>query len=285
MFCWRKFKVKLQRGLSNCLNITKTLYFVNVLLIFCLIYVLQIDDNESFRSTSSLLTVDKYRQHVESSMQIFEYMQVIKSGQLTKTEPTIEKNVNEIWCWKKYPSKPRNDSIIWNAELWQVVSSSDKRSSEIYIYSAYYDTRADETIPGASSFVQIFAMVQEQLTETVYCQIWYDDDDEKRPLVTRAIAKHIWEKAWDPRTRFYVPFIFTCPIRKKNAPVPKQVSMTTNSACQIATNLLRVNYDRLKNDGEQKKHTVICVKGKLKKKQTRTITNNKLSFGEELGLL
>lgn len=293
MNCLQKLKTKIQRGLRKRLNLTKFLYILNVVLIFYLIYVIEKNDNDNDdddidSKSTQLLTIDKYNELIENSMQVFDYMKLIKSGQITKKpETTIAHTIDEIWCWN-YPEKPANRNIIWSGEkLWQTVSSptkpmaSNDDETEIYVYSAYYDTRIDETIPFGESFVQIFAMVQEKLNDDIFCQIWWSENDveSKPPLIIKAVSKHIWEKAWDPRTRFYVPYLFTCPVRRGKTTendierkIPKQVSVTTK-ACRTPTNLLRVNYDLPKDN--LKRNTVVCVKGNLVETLKKSKHNSK----------
>ncbi|XP_067140238.1 uncharacterized protein [Centruroides vittatus] len=138
-------------------------------------------------------------------------------------------------------------SIFLNNGIWQRC-----RKSQIYLYSAFYDTRykyKDVNYPQ----VRIIGMTEGILQVSLYCLLWKDNVGYSVPAET----KEIWLKNWDvvADTIFYRPYIISCPL-PYNIKDIDGVSVITTS-CEEPT----VYFNLSRTVQTEKKNFAVCVKG------------------------
>ncbi|XP_023229624.1 uncharacterized protein LOC111629910 isoform X2 [Centruroides sculpturatus] len=138
-------------------------------------------------------------------------------------------------------------SIFLNNGFWQRC-----QKSQIYLYSAFYDTRykyKDVNYPQ----VRIIGMTEGILQVSLYCLLWKDNVAYSVPAET----KEIWLKNWDvvADTIFYRPYIISCPL-PYNIKDIDGVSVITTS-CEEPT----VYFNLSRKVQTEKKNFAVCVKG------------------------
>ncbi len=186
---------------------------------------------------------------IEAAMEIFQFMHDTKTGKVgPKPLDLPPREISTKWCWLN-PAKP----TVERERNWQTVQEAFP--AEIYLYASYYDDRYNPIFPDSSAIVHVLAMVRRKLSGQIFCQLWFSSS--RRPFVVRALYREIWQRAWDPRNRFYGPWIISCPLRSQQ--VPAQVSLTVKP-CSDATNVLEVRNHRPSNGNIDDK-VVVCVKG------------------------
>lgn len=125
---------------------TVCLYFLNILLAFIL--AKQFTSNRSEKIIpKSLSLMENYQRDISDSMESFDFMhrQKMASKPIPPPEdhepmPIIEKRCDSWWNRKK----SLNASVKWNQDLWQSVQPA---STEIYLYSAFFDDRPNSIFP------------------------------------------------------------------------------------------------------------------------------------------
>ena len=93
-----------------------------------------------------------------------------------------------------------------------------------------------------------------------FCQIWFQGSGQ--PVISKVLEyKYIWFKKWgNYKHGIFQPYMLACQLPQSHwKQVPISVSVVENE-CDLATNNLRVTYNRLK-EGEKKKKFAVCVKG------------------------
>lgn len=248
-------------------NRTAVLYILNILLALSLVFQLGASNESQTGSTLSFL--DRYQDDISVAMEAFDFMhkQRLAAKAIPPPQDHEELPIEEKQChaWWSRSWRPMNASVIWNNALWQTVRPA---STEIYLYSAFYDHRPNGIFPKASGTLQVIGVVWRRLRQDIYCQLWNTDSTF---VVVKALAREIWQRAWDPRDRFYVPVLFTCPLPSDmdQQPVPSHVSLVTSDLCAqkrgpstfLPVQSHQKTIDRRSEERLKKRHTAVCVKG------------------------
>lgn len=172
----------------------------------------------------------------------------------------------DFWGRHQLKSAPRSQCAVlpsvldleYSNEYWQRQRTSN---GTFELFGAYLDNR--KTNPNNEQFVRVLGVVDRvQAKESVamYCQLWYDDL-ESSYIVPLEEYHYIWYREWGNAVDGIAqPYLFSCrlPQEKWNT-VPKAVSLVENK-CDLATNLLRVVYDKPVSE-EGRKDFAVCVKG------------------------
>lgn len=189
---------------------------------------------------------DRYINEFEKAFKAIQYIYSQKTGKLPPDSTTKNNNAQKIRqfrCFFKPKPKPNFQAIYW-----QTVANAEY---ETFLYSAYYDNRQIPWFHESKGIIQILGMVKEHATQRLYCQMKFS---KGRWYVVEAQVREIWLRHWDPRTRFYVPVLISCPLT--SADVPNVVSVSFQP-CSTPSNEFFISplLD------QPKMHTVICVKG------------------------
>uniref|UniRef100_A0A914I4P8 Glycosyltransferase family 92 protein n=1 Tax=Globodera rostochiensis TaxID=31243 RepID=A0A914I4P8_GLORO len=141
-----------------------------------------------------------------------EYMYSSQVGK-AKVFELVERPANVEELRKCYGTEPKRKA---NRRQWT-------QNGQIYVYSAYLDERTNSIFPGKPS-VQVLSS-----SFGILPLHWAWDG-----TVVRARVRWIWQRAWDPRTEFYNPFLFTCPMPSTNLGnnVESLVLISRNSFCR-----------------------------------------------------
>uniref|UniRef100_A0A914I1C8 Glycosyltransferase family 92 protein n=1 Tax=Globodera rostochiensis TaxID=31243 RepID=A0A914I1C8_GLORO len=159
-----------------------------------------------------------------------EYMYSSQVGK-AKVFELVERPANVEELRKCYGTEPKRKA---NRRQWT-------QNGQIYVYSAYLDERTNSIFPGKPS-VQVLSSSfgTFPLQNAYYCHFRHYispfNDDKSWAwdgTVVRARVRWIWQRAWDPRTEFYNPFLFTCPMPSTNLGnnVESLVLISRNSFC------------------------------------------------------
>lgn len=148
--------------------------------------------------------------------------------------------------------------LEYSNEFWQRQRTSN---GTFELLGAYLDNR--KTIPNGDQFVRILGMVDRMsVTDSVqmYCQLWYDDLDASY-IVPLDTYNYIWVREWgNSQDGQFQPYLMSCRIpAERRDSVPAAVSLVENK-CDLATNCLRVIYNKPVSEDAQKNFAV-CVKG------------------------
>lgn len=169
-----------------------------------------------------------------------------------------------IAYWNRHKNRPmfyKNEScakfpsifeLEFNNVYWQTLQTTN---GSFQLYGAYYDVRRFSKI---GPTVRILGMINRiEPTVKTHCQFWFES--QKEPIFVKTLEyKYVWYRKWgNYKQGIYQPYLIACQIpRRFHKEVPASVSLVEN-ACDIATNNLRVIYDR----PEKKKDFAVCVKG------------------------
>lgn len=118
-------------------------------------------------------------------------------------------------------------------EVWR------KIDSQLYIYSAYYDQRANKN--GVFGQVQIMAFEKKSLVAAKYCYFQYDTTR----LCSDEPAKHTLFRTYErshPKELYYNPSMYSCVL--PNAEVPNAVGISSEKGCTVKTSRIRVNFNK-----------------------------------------
>ena len=151
-------------------------------------------------------------------------------------------------------------TLRYNNLYWQEVVTSN---FTLYLYSAYLDVRTRNT---EGPVVRLLGMTDKlKPRSTMFCQLWFENSTQ--PVLSEVIwFAYLWmfpDGGGDGNTptNDLQPYLLTCPIPKKDANrTPLSVSVT-EGACDTATALLKVIYNKLEGLEEPKKKFGVCVKG------------------------
>ena len=153
-------------------------------------------------------------------------------------------------------------TLRYNNIYWQEVVTSN---FTLYLYAAYLDVRARNT---EGAVVRLLGMTDKLKPRvTMFCQLWFENSTQ--PVLSEVTSfRYLWMFGPNPDgggpgntpTNDLQPYLVTCPIPAKDANrTPTAVSLT-EGACDTATALLKVIYN--KPEGmEPKKKFAVCVKG------------------------
>ncbi|KAF4532512.1 hypothetical protein B566_EDAN007627 [Ephemera danica] len=138
-------------------------------------------------------------------------------------------------------------------DIWQTPSSN------VFLLSAYYDTRVH--LDGWSlPSVRIIAMLYGNTNTSLYCQVWFGMSEE--PIITRALQTEIWAPQWDASSdeHTYRPFLLSCPVSHViGRQSPTAVSVVEDNPCVSATTLLPLATPTLTQG--TRNSVAVCVKG------------------------
>ena len=127
-----------------------------------------------------------------------------------------------------------------------------------YLYGAYLDRRKNNRL---GPTIRILGMINRlEPRVRTFCQIWFQGSGQ--PVISKVLEyKYIWFKKWgNYKHGIFQPYMLACQLPQSHwKQVPISVSVVENE-CDLATNNLRVTYNRLK-EGEKKKKFAVCVKG------------------------
>ncbi|CDW58967.1 Glyco transf 92 domain containing protein [Trichuris trichiura] len=199
----------------------------------------------------------RYQRLIGVVFKIFQQMQIPKddSSNLMTSACALQGqcvSVEEpLYC--PYRASRSLDSAAFSGYQWQRISSC---SEEVYLFTAYADSRYPNFYPNVGVVVSVLAMVKDYLQIPLYCYLW--KDLSQTPLVVAAKTKAIWRSSWDPRPGFYVPYLFTCALSSSYTENFYYVSIECSQCVSAVSNLLKISHGR--HTG-QPRHTVVCLKG------------------------
>ncbi|CAJ0598043.1 unnamed protein product [Cylicocyclus nassatus] len=179
---------------------------------------------------------------IDYALESMKYMHDMQNGK-AKIRPVVERKqpVVEYYWWCRI-------------DRFEKVSNSEWTENDgLYLYNAYLDTRQNSLYPWNDA-IQILSMSFRTLRHKVYCNIY----DEKRYAVVEGYVREIWQRGWDPRDRFYIPNLITCPIPKRFKSSKELYVSITSAACSTQRTAMRVRIDRSKR---KKDAVAVCVKG------------------------
>lgn len=195
---------------------------------------------------------EKYLKNVQTALDAFRFMNAQKASQ---NSMSLTEVYNRPLSWQKtsWCFKLRRPDAKFSNVRWQEISDAP---FDVFLFSATLDRRKLSDDPNLAA-VQILGVTkQEELNRdglSVFCQVW---NDKKLVLVTKAEIREIWIKAWDPRYRFYIPILISCPISRDS--IISHVSLSSNP-CSNCQNLLKI---RTQSTQKRSKNSVaVCVKG------------------------
>jgi len=144
--------------------------------------------------------------------------------------------------------------LHFNNKYWQTTETSD---GTFFFYGAYLDIRKNNRL---GPTVRILGMINrlEPKVKT-YCQLWFNDEDG--PVFSKVLEyKYIWYNKWgNYKHGIFQPYLLACRIPKTHFnKEPASVSVVEHT-CDVATNNLRVLYNKPENDEKEK--FAVCVKG------------------------
>uniref|UniRef100_A0A1I7Y3E9 Glycosyltransferase family 92 protein n=1 Tax=Steinernema glaseri TaxID=37863 RepID=A0A1I7Y3E9_9BILA len=139
-------------------------------------------------------------------------------------------------------------------QVLQVVEMGWIRAENIHLFSAYYDKRLNSMFP-RQHVVQVLAMHYRTLEEKLYCTL----QSPYTSVVVRAGIREIWQRAWDPRDHFYIPYLISCPVPKRlRNDADIMVTVSTKRCVTGKVSALKV---QLNNKNDMKGKIAVCVKG------------------------
>lgn len=244
------------RKLFQLLSYTKLLVALNTFLIVFLF--VRLFSKRSLEFVNQHEQVLSYDQLAQETMQVFEFVKNQQNGKIPTKHLIIYSKIQIPWCWSSIQQKPDQNQINRLREnLWQTV---DDLSIDLFLYSAYWDTRPDERTPQSIGFVRILGMAWKSVNQKLFCHMWWSNG---RHFAVEAHILQIWEKSWDPRDTFYYPYLISCPLPKSNfaSSSPEYVSLTLNACRTNFSNILPVRDNAFL---DSKKDVVVCVKGIFK---------------------
>jgi len=163
------------------------------------------------------------------------------------------KKLNKNNTCAKFPSIY---DLHFNNIYWQVTETSN---GTFYLYGAYLDVRPKNRL---GPTVRILGMINrlEPKVKT-YCQLWFNSS--KEPVFSKVLEyKYIWYKKWgNYKQGIFQPYLLACQLHKNYwGKVPASVSVVERQ-CDLATNNLRVIYNKPDDPKEKKNKFAVCVKG------------------------
>lgn len=149
--------------------------------------------------------------------------------------------------------------LRYNNLYWQEVVTSN---FTLYLYSAYLDVR---TRNKEGPVVRLLGMTDKlKPTPGVFCQLWFEKSTQ--PVLSQVTSfRYLWIFGDKGRTgntpsNDLQPYLLTCPIPAEQADRTPILVSVTEGACDTATALLKVMYNKPEGK-ESKKKFAVCVKG------------------------
>lgn len=99
-------------------------------------------------------------------------------------------------------------------------------------------------------------MSHRPLTKKCFCNIYSIDDNLS--VVVEATVREIWQRAWDPRSFFYIPNLISCPLPEYFVEKEHLAVSVVNSACRGSDEAIRVRRTKPPKNG--KSGIAVCVK-------------------------
>ena len=150
-------------------------------------------------------------------------------------------------------------TLRYNNIFWQEVVTSN---FTLYLYSAYLDVRK-RNLEGP--VVRLLGMTDKlKPTPPVFCQLWFENSTQ--PVLSQVTSfRYLWIFGDEGQTgntpsNDLQPYLLTCPIPAEHADRTPLLVSVTEGACDTATALLKVMYDKPEGN-ELKKKFAVCVKG------------------------
>ncbi|XP_040563465.1 uncharacterized protein [Lepeophtheirus salmonis] len=170
----------------------------------------------------------------------------------------LQENKNKNWHYRNQSTCAKFPTLYdlhFNNIYWQETETSN---GTFFFYGAYLDVRKKNQL---GPTVRILSMINRiQPTIKTFCQLWFKGS--KEPVIAKVYEyKYIWYHKWgNYKTGIFQPYLIACPIPKSHwYKEPVSVSVVEHM-CDIATNNLRVIYNKL-DTGVKKKEFAVCVKG------------------------
>ncbi|VDM64826.1 unnamed protein product [Angiostrongylus costaricensis] len=126
-------------------------------------------------------------------------------------------------------------------------------NDELYLYSAYLDTRKNSLYPWNDA-IQVLTVSFGSMRRKVFCNIF----NEEHYAVVEGYVREIWQRGWDPRDQFYNANLITCPIPKRLKLSSKLFISISTMPCRTQRTALRVHINLPK---QNKEAVAVCVKG------------------------
>ena len=150
--------------------------------------------------------------------------------------------------------------LRYNNLYWQEVVTSN---FTLYLYAAYLDVRKRNT---EGPVVRLLGMTNKLKPRVpIHCQLWFESDN--KPVLSEVSSfRYLWifndeGKTGNAPTNDLQPYLLTCPIPAEHAAkIPILVSVV-EGACDTATALLKVMYNKPEGIKGSKKKFAVCVKG------------------------
>ena len=150
-------------------------------------------------------------------------------------------------------------TLRYNNLYWQEVVTS---SFTLYLYAAYLDIRKGNP---KGAVVRLLGMTDKlKPSVPIHCQFWFENSTQ--PVLSEVSSfRWLWVFADEGKegnrpTNDLQPYLLTCPIPAEHAERTPILVSVTEGACDTATALLKVIYN--KPEGlESKKKFAVCVKG------------------------
>lgn len=169
----------------------------------------------------------------------------------------LHENKNKNWHHRRNKTCAKFPALYdlhFSNSYWQETETSN---GTFYLYGAYLDRRKNNRL---GPTVRILGMINRlQPSVKTFCQIWFSGQTE--PVLSRVLEyKYIWFHKWgNYKQGIFQPYLLACQLPQSHwSQIPVSVSIV-EKACDLATNNLRVIYNR--PEGDKKKKFGVCVKG------------------------
>jgi hypothetical protein len=187
--------------------------------------------------------------YCQSNEEGFRYNMSMKENSLIFSNTT--KNNDKIYKKKECGKLPDISEIRFSNTHWQELDISN---GMFYLYGSYLDNRRGNT-DGPS--IRIIGLRNSSLPPQInlQCLVWFNTQKTK-PSVSRVIEQPMFN--FTVEVGKLQPYLLTCQLPKTHLKkVSMSVSIVTTNYCYIATNNMKVIYNKV----EKKKEFAVCVKG------------------------
>lgn len=159
---------------------------------------------------------------------------------------------NKYYKKKDCAPFPSIYDLEFHNTYWQTLRTKE---GVFHLYGAYLDARNASRLGPAVRVLAVHDRIKPQLA--THCQLWFEG--RAAPVVVRNLEyKYVWNSKWgNYRDRVLQPYLLACVLPPDVRHLaPASVSLV-ESACDRATNNLRVHYER----PARQKEFAVCVKG------------------------
>ncbi|CAI4230487.1 unnamed protein product [Auanema sp. JU1783] len=189
-----------------------------------------------------------FLEDVDYALDSLDYMQKLKEFK-AHVRPVVEQSQTvEEHYWSCYLKQPES-----------VVHSSWLEQNDFHLFSAYYDRRYSSLFQ-ESHVIQVLGMHFRRLSnETdVYCNIFTQDGSSAS---VKGYYREIWQRGWDPRDHFYIPYLLSCPVPERMKDLQQTYSIAlSKTPCKATPTAFAVNKQQVIQEND-KDDVVVCVKG------------------------